>query len=157
LLTSVQGVGAKTALAVLGTLGPEGIGRAISLGDLSAVKAAPGIGPKSAQRIVLELKDKAPTVMALGARGATPATVSGTPETPPAQAQEAPPQNAAAVATPGTDMAAARADALSALVNLGYGHGDAATAVAEAEAAADSPPDGATLIRLALRLLAPKG
>ncbi|WP_201161471.1 Holliday junction branch migration protein RuvA, partial [Phaeovulum veldkampii] len=66
LLTSVQGIGAKASLAILGTLGADGLGRAIALGDWSAVRAAPGVGPKLAQRIVLELKDKAPAVMALG-------------------------------------------------------------------------------------------
>jgi Holliday junction DNA helicase RuvA len=65
LLTSVQGVGAKASLAILGTLGAEGVGRAIALGDWNAVKAAKGVGPKIAQRVVLDLKDKAPTVMAM--------------------------------------------------------------------------------------------
>ena len=55
LLTSVQGVGAKGALAILGTLGADGLGRAIALGDQASVKAAKGVGPKTAQRIVLEL------------------------------------------------------------------------------------------------------
>ena len=66
LLTSVQGVGAKASMAILGTLGAEGVARAISLGDAAAVKAAPGVGPKLAQRVVNELKDKAPGVMAMG-------------------------------------------------------------------------------------------
>ncbi|MGD9865161.1 MAG: Holliday junction branch migration protein RuvA, partial [Pseudodonghicola sp.] len=66
LLMSVQGVGAKVSLAILGALGPEGVGRAIALGDWATVKAAKGVGPKTAQRIVLDLKDKAPGVMALG-------------------------------------------------------------------------------------------
>ncbi|KAB2883135.1 MAG: Holliday junction branch migration protein RuvA, partial [Albidovulum sp.] len=66
LLTTVQGVGAKASMAILGTLGAEGVGRAIALGDWSSIKAAPGVGPKLAQRVVMELKDKAPTVMALG-------------------------------------------------------------------------------------------
>merc|ERR1711969_111770 len=66
LLVSVQGIGAKASLAMLGTLGPEGVSRAIALGDWNAVKAAPGVGPKIAQRVVNELKDKAPGVMALG-------------------------------------------------------------------------------------------
>ena len=67
LLTSVQGVGAKASLAILGTLGPDGVSRAIALGDWNAVKAAKGIGPKIAQRVVLDLKDKAPGVMAMTA------------------------------------------------------------------------------------------
>ncbi|KKK73037.1 hypothetical protein LCGC14_2897870, partial [marine sediment metagenome] len=65
LLTSVQGVGAKASLAILGTLGPDGVSRAIALGDWNAVKAAKGVGPKIAQRVVLDLKDKAPGVMAM--------------------------------------------------------------------------------------------
>ena len=66
LLITVQGVGAKASMAILGALGAEGTGRAIALGDWNAVKAAPGVGPKLAQRVVMELKDKAPAVMALG-------------------------------------------------------------------------------------------
>ena len=66
LLTSVQGIGAKASLAILGTLGAEGVGRAIALGDWAAVRKAPGVGPKLAQRVVLELKDRAPQVIAMG-------------------------------------------------------------------------------------------
>ena len=69
LLVTVQGVGAKAALAILGTLGAEGVARALSLGDVGAIRAAPGVGPKLAQRVALELRAKAPAVMALGARG----------------------------------------------------------------------------------------
>lgn len=78
LLTTVQGVGAKALMAILWTLGPEGVGRAIALGDWNAVKAAPGVGPKLAQRVVMELKEKAPTVMALG--GALSVDVGGVDE-----------------------------------------------------------------------------
>ncbi|MEM7711862.1 MAG: Holliday junction branch migration protein RuvA, partial [Pseudomonadota bacterium] len=67
LLTSVQGVGAKVSLAILGVLGPDGVGRAIALADAGAVKAAPGVGPKLAQRVVNELQGKAPALMAQGA------------------------------------------------------------------------------------------
>ena len=73
LLTSVQGVGAKASLAILGTLGTEGVARALSLGDAAAIRAAPGIGPKIAQRLVLELQAKAPSILAMGAAGAQPA------------------------------------------------------------------------------------
>ncbi len=66
LLTTVQGIGAKAGLAILGALGPEGVSRAITLGDARAIQAAPGVGPKLAQRVVLELKAKAPSVMAHG-------------------------------------------------------------------------------------------
>ncbi|MEE9453382.1 MAG: Holliday junction branch migration protein RuvA [Paracoccaceae bacterium] len=149
LLTSVQGVGAKAALAILGTLGVEGAARAITLGDMGAIKAAPGIGPKIALRVVNELKDKAPAVMAMGASGA----------------QVVEPDDGLVIDTikpkaakPVADdtAAAAQADALSALVNLGYATGDAASAVAEASGT--NPDAGSSeLIRAALRLLAPKG
>ncbi len=149
LLTTVQGVGAKAALAILGTLGPEGTGRAITLGDANAIKAAPGIGPKIAQRVVLELKNKAPQIMALGASGAQAAEVDDSVVIEPAIRAVSKP-----IATDGS--AAAQADALSALINLGYQQGDAASAVAQASG--DQPDADATaLIRAALRLLAPKG
>jgi holliday junction DNA helicase RuvA len=151
LLVTVQGVGAKAALAILGALGAEGVARALSLGDASAIRAAPGVGPKLAQRVVLELRAKAPAVMAMGGAGAREATVPGAPGTLPE------PAPAAVPAAPVAPSAAAggaqdRADALSALVNLGYGEGEAAAAVAGAEGA-----DAAALIRSALRALAPKG
>ncbi|MEM8788866.1 MAG: Holliday junction branch migration protein RuvA [Pseudomonadota bacterium] len=152
LLTSVQGIGAKGALALLGTLGADGVARAISLGDISAVRAAPGIGPKTAQRVVLELKDKAAGIMALGAAGAQTAMVSGAPETP--RAGPAAPPDPAAMAPRAAPDAAARADALSALANLGYPPGEAATALAAAEA--DGAQATADLIRTALKHLAPK-
>lgn len=144
LLMSVQGVGAKASLAILGTLGPEGVGRAIALGDWNSVKAAKGIGPKTAQRVVNELKEKAPEIMAMGA--AVPAAQSDDEVTEP-------------VVTPVPQTAAgsgAQAEALSALTNLGYAPGEAAGAVAQA---AGEAPDAATpeLIRFSLKLLAPKG
>ena len=67
LLTTVQGVGAKAAMSILGTLGAEGASRAITLGDARAIQSAPGVGPKLAQRVILELKAKAPAIMAMGA------------------------------------------------------------------------------------------
>ena len=151
LLTGVQGIGAKASLAILGTLGAEGLARTIALGDWTAVKAAPGVGPKIAQRVVNELKGKAPAVMMLGDRLADPATTAAVVEeegdAPPARRPAAPPAPPAS--------AAATAEALSALVNLGYGPGEAAGAVAEA---AGHAPQAATgeLIRAALKLLAPK-
>jgi len=149
LLTSVQGVGAKASLAILGTLGPDGVSRAIALGDWNAVKAAKGVGPKIAQRVVLDLKDKAPSVMAMGgtmaqAQGESAADFDVIETVLPASAPMTPPN------------ASAQAEALSALANLGYAPGDAAGAVAQAageQEGADTP----TLIRAALKLLAPKG
>jgi Holliday junction DNA helicase RuvA len=67
LLMGVQGVGAKASLAILGALGPDGVSRAIAIGDWNSITAARGVGAKTAQRVVNELKDKAPTVMAMGA------------------------------------------------------------------------------------------
>ncbi|SEN10772.1 Holliday junction DNA helicase subunit RuvA [Paracoccus alcaliphilus] len=159
LLTSVQGVGAKVALAVLGTMGAEGLGHAIALGDWSAVRKAPGVGPKLAQRVVLELKDKAPQVMALGGAltvdmggAVAPAIEAG------ATAASAPASMAGTEARPPSDAllaARAAADALSALGNLGYGQSEAVTAVAEAQAR-EPAADVSALIRAALRSLAPK-
>lgn len=150
LLTTVQGVGAKAALAILGTLGPEGAGRAITLGDAKAIQAAPGIGPKIAQRVVMELKAKAPMVMAMGAALHAEAPLDEVVET------AAPPRPRAAPAKPVVARAAYSADALSALLNLGYGQSDAAQAVAQVSGEAPEA-DTAELIRRALKLLMPKG
>ena len=149
LLTSVQGVGAKVGLAILGTLGPEGLARALALGDWSALRKAPGVGPKLAQRVTMELKDKAPAVMALGGSlTVDPGPVMAEPDAPSAAVPKS--------ARPAPDSSAqATADALSALSNLGYGPSEAARAVAEAANAEPTAPTAA-LIRAALRLLAPK-
>lgn len=160
LLTSVQGVGAKASLAILGALGPDGVSRAIAFGDAAAVKRAPGVGPKLASRIVNELKDKAPDVMALGAMAAKSAAPS--PEAAAEAAAPAPSVDAAADAaeTPAEAADAGRrgeADAVSALVNLGYPAHDAASAVARAArecAEAGEPLEAAGLIKRALRGLA---
>lgn len=152
LLCSVQGVGAKVSLAILSALGPDGVSRAIALGDWGAVKAAKGVGPKTAQRIVLDLKDKAPGVMAMGG------TVTEAMDGPALEVVEtvAPQPAPKRTAKPPSGSAAASAGALSALSNLGYGPSEAASAVAEA--AASLPDAGeAELIRAALKLLAPKG
>jgi holliday junction DNA helicase RuvA len=159
LLTTVQGVGAKAALAILGALGVEGVARAVAIGDAAAIRRAPGVGPKLAERVALELKNRAPAVMAMGAAGARtamgPATAGPPPEQAPAAAPAAP-MAASALRPESGAGAQAAADALSALVNLGYGQGEAAAAVAEA---AGTEPDAETaaLIRASLRRLAPKG
>lgn len=163
LLMSVQGIGAKASLAILGTLGAEGVSRAITLGDVTAIKAAKGIGPKTAQRVVIELKDKAPQIMALGgtlseAMGDAPAVAPASDDVidegdgAPAKVRSGAGSSGAAVQA----AASVQADALSALGNLGYAPSEAAQAVAEA--AGDAPDaEAAELIRLALKLLAPKG
>lgn len=145
LLTSVQGVGAKASLAILGTLGADGVSRAIALGDWTAVKAAKGIGPKIAQRVVLDLKDKAPSVMAM----------SGAAAQAPQDTSDAVIETTVPVRPPTREATSAQAEALSALANLGYGPSDAAGAVARA--VGDIPDaDTPALIRAALKLLAPK-
>lgn len=149
LLISVQGIGAKAALAILGTLGPEGLGRAIALGDWSSIRSAPGVGPKLAQRVVMELKGKAPTVMALGGT----LTVDAAPAEVLEPAAPARPAKRAPATAPTVNTTA---EALSALTNLGYAPTEAAAAVAEASAAPEIAADTAKLIRAALRLLAPK-
>jgi Holliday junction DNA helicase RuvA len=151
LLMTVQGVGAKASMAILGTLGAEGVGRAITLGDARSVQAAPGVGPKLAQRVILELKAKAPGVMAAGVglsakAGAEDVVIE---DVSPAL------RKAARVDEGAARRASGVADALSALVNLGYGQGDAAQAVATV--AGEQPEaETAVLIRAALKLLAPK-
>ncbi len=146
LLMSVQGIGAKASMAILGTLGADGVSRAIALGDWNALAKAKGVGPKTAQRVTIELKDKAPGVMAMGgaiaqAQGDAVIEVEASA---PVQRTAAPQTNAAS------------AEALSALGNLGYAPGEAASAVAEAAGAAPEV-DTSALIRAALKLLAPKG
>ena len=146
LLMSVQGIGAKASMAILGTLGADGVSRAIALGDWNALAKAKGVGPKTAQRVTIELKDKAPGVMAMG--GAVAAALGDEVievETPKTTRK-----------TPAPQGNPASAEALSALGNLGYAPGEAASAVAEAAGVAPDA-DTSTLIRAALKLLAPKG
>lgn len=156
LLMSVQGIGAKASLAILGALGAEGVGRAIALGDQSAIRAAKGVGPKTAQRVLVELKDKAPAVMAMAGR-----SDSAIPANPDDVIEPAEPRGTDAAARPpaapdgAKRSGAAQADALSALQNLGYAPADAAAAVAEAAGNGGDTPEA--LIREALKLLAPKG
>jgi len=129
LLQTVQGVGAKVALAVLGTLPPSDLANAIALRDKVAVARTPGVGPKVAERIVTELKDKAPAFA-----NVDPALVhlSGAID----------------------DQRAPRPDAISALVNLGYGPPQAAAAIAGASRIAGENAETAQLIRLGLKELA---
>ncbi|MDP5361350.1 MAG: Holliday junction branch migration protein RuvA, partial [Paracoccaceae bacterium] len=108
LLMSVQGIGAKASLAILGTLGADGVSRAIALGDWNAIAKARGVGPKTAQRVTIELKDKAPGVMAMGG---SVAEAMGD-----AVIDDAAPEPARRVAAPKGNPASA--EALSALGNL---------------------------------------
>jgi holliday junction DNA helicase RuvA len=131
LLQTVQGVGAKVALSVLGTLKPADLASAIAMRDKAMVARAQGVGPKVAERIVTELKDKAPAYA-----GLDPAVVrlSGAVE------EKRAPQPLA--------------DAVSALVNLGYGQPQAAAAIAAAARNAGEGADAGSLIRLGLKELA---
>ena len=131
LLQTVQGVGTKVALAVLGTLKPSELASAIAMRDKAMVARAPGVGPKVAERIVTELKDKAPAYT-----NVDPALVrlSGALDD----------KRAPAPVT----------DAVSALVNLGYAQAQAAAAIAAAARSAGEGAEATTLIRLGLRELA---
>jgi Holliday junction DNA helicase RuvA len=131
LLQTVQGVGTKVALALLGTLKPSELASAIAMRDKAMVARAPGVGPKVAERIVTELKDKAPAYT-----NVDPALVrlSGALDD----------KRAPAPVT----------DAVSALVNLGYGQAQAAAAIAAAARSAGEGAEATTLIRLGLRELA---
>jgi Holliday junction DNA helicase RuvA len=131
LLQTVQGVGAKVALAVLGTLKPSELASAIAMRDKAMVARTPGVGPKVAERIVTELKDKAPAYT-----NVDPALV---------QLSGALDDKRA----PGPVS-----DAVSALVNLGYAQPQAAAAIAAATRSAGEGAEATTLIRLGLRELA---
>jgi Holliday junction DNA helicase RuvA len=130
LLQTVQGVGTKVALAILSTLKPAELASAIALRDKAAITRAPGVGPKVGERVVTELKDKAPAYASVD-----PAVVrlSGEIE----------------------DKRAPRpvADAVSALVNLGYGQPQAAAAIAAASREAGEGAEARVLIRLGLKEL----
>jgi Holliday junction DNA helicase RuvA len=131
LLQTVQGVGAKVALSVLGTLKTSELASAIAMRDKAAVARTPGVGPKVAERIVTELKDKAPEFAALD----------------PAVAKLSGALEERRVPKPVID-------AVSALVNLGYGQPQAAAAIAAATRNAGEGADTAVLIRQGLKELA---
>jgi Holliday junction DNA helicase RuvA len=123
LLTGVQGVGARVALAILSVLAPEELRNAIAKGDKASIGRANGVGPKLAQRIAMELKDKVGGI-APGIAGVAGATIPA---------------------------GGASADAVSALLNLGFKPAEASRAV---EAAAEEVGEAASLdalVRLALR------
>lgn len=124
LLTGVQGVGGKVALAILATLAPDDLARAVTLEDKASIARATGVGPRLAARIVTELKGKVAPDPALAGAGA--------------------PITAAAPQSPA-------ADALSALANLGYRPAEAARAVAEAQRDLGDDLPTPALIREALK------
>lgn len=165
LLTGVQGVGAKVSLAILGALGPEGVAHAVALQDAGALRRAPGVGPKLAQRLLLDLKGKSPGVVSLGApaeaEAPEPARDAAAPE---AEAASAPggaagrKRGAKAAPSARDEEAEARrlaeTEALSALSNLGYAPSDAAAALRKASA--EGVSGTSDLIRAALKALAPQ-
>ena len=127
MLTAVSGVGPKVGLAILSVMEPERVALAISAGDHKAFKAASGVGPKLAQRIVLELKDK----VAKGfVDGISLEDVAG------ASAQ--------------TPAAQSSSQAIAALVSLGYSQSEAALAVSKIDATVPVEE----IIKLALRGMA---
>jgi holliday junction DNA helicase RuvA len=131
LLQTVQGVGTKVALSILSTLKPSDLATAITLRDKAMVARSPGVGPKVAERIVTELKDKSPKYADIDP---AVARLAG------AVDERRAPQPVA--------------DAVSALVNLGYGQPQAAAAIAAASREAGEGAETAKLIRLGLKELA---
>ncbi len=123
LLTSVQGVGAKVALAILSILSPAEVQTAVARADAAMIARANGVGPKLAQRIVNELKDKAGAV-ALGGGGGAGAAIPAS---------------------------GAANDAISALLNLGFKPAEASTAVNAASDELGPTASLDALVRLALR------
>ena len=131
LLQSVQGVGAKVALAILSILSDNEIATAIGTQDKAMIGRAPGVGPKLAQRIVTELKDKSPALTAIDLGLSTLAT---------SVAERAAPKPVA--------------DAISALANLGYPQASAMSAIAAAVKALGDGAETSALIRQGLKELA---
>lgn len=132
-LTAVQGVGAKVALAIMGALSPTELTTAIASQDKTAICRANGVGPKLGLRICTELKDKVAKMTFATPDSTTPPTGTGdTAENPTANptTNDTPPTNT--MDNPILD------DAVSALVNLGYGRSDAFTAVAESAKTMDT-------------------
>ena len=158
LLMTVQGVGAKAALAIMGALGEDGLSRAISIGDWATVKQAKGIGPKTAQRVINELKEKAPQVMAMATivgQSSVDTKNSGLNSRDDNTKLNSEAEIADTISSYSIERQKNQADALSALKNLGYSPSEAANAIALASDLEDtsSTPD---LIKKALKLLSPK-
>ena len=158
LLMTVQGVGAKAALAIMGALGEDGLSRAISIGDWATVKQAKGIGPKTAQRVINELKEKAPQVMAMATivgQSSVDTKNSGLNSRDDNTKLNSEAEIADTSSSYSIERQKNQAEALSALKNLGYSPSEAANAIALTSDSEDtsSTPD---LIKKALKLLSPK-
>lgn len=150
LLMSVQGVGAKASLAILSALGEDGVSRSIALGDWTSIKSAKGIGPKTAQRVVNELKDKAAHVMSIVPNEIGERENKIDEGEVVERIDDQPPINLAA------SNKTAQSDALSALQNLGYSPSESAAAVAKIlHESSDLSTE--ELIRNSLKMLSPKG
>ena len=130
LLITVQGVGAKAAMAILSVLSPADLSSAIMSGDKAMVARADGVGPKIAQRVVNELAEKIGRFPSLGDGIAVSASGSASAED--------------------SQVASAMGDALSALVNLGYGRSEAHAALLRVQQAGEAD-DLSGLIAAALR------
>lgn len=157
LLTTVQGVGAKVALALLSVLSPTDLLRAIAAQDTTALCRAPGIGPKVATRVVGELKDKAARLnlgpVAAPAAPVAPSAATSSKKSAKSVKPLADVSIDTADAAPVVDDGAVLADAVSALVNLGYGRSEAFGAVGKAAQQAGEDKTLDTLIRLGLKEL----
>jgi Holliday junction DNA helicase RuvA len=127
-LQSVQGIGARVALAILGTLSTSELGDAIALSDTAVVTRTPGVGPKVAQRIISELKDK---VLRDKETKSVTSTLAGT-------------------SNSGDGI---RNDAISALINLGYSRAEATMAIAGAIKVSENSDSAGELIRIGLKEL----
>jgi Holliday junction DNA helicase RuvA len=130
LLTTVQGVGGRVGLAILSVLDAEALALAIASGDKAALARADGVGPKLAARISAELKDRAQTLSLRVVVGKTPGATGD-----------------------GQAPASPNAEAVSALVNLGYARADAFAAVAAVSGAGGTDQPLGEIIRKALREL----
>lgn len=131
LLQTVQGIGAKVALAVQGALGPDELAAAIVRQDKAQIARAPGIGPRLATRLVAELKDKLPASLTLGHAPMGEGGAGGGAE----------------------ELVPAAQDAVAALLTLGYGRAQAADAIQGARSRLGEAADTAALVRQALRQL----
>lgn len=125
LLTTVKGIGPRIAISILSGIAAEDLVAAIGRGDARRIQKVPGVGLKTAERICLELKEKAVTALAMEQAG--PAPVGG--------------------------ATGAREDALSALLNLGYKEGEAERALKHAESTVGADADVPALLKAALKVL----
>ena len=132
LLISVQGVGAKAALAILSVTPPDQLGFAIASGDKTALTRADGVGPKLASRILTELKDKVDKIELGAAKSSSSSSASE---------------------VSGSSISDIDQDAVSALVNLGYSRSDAYRAVMNAKQKANDNSKVNDLIKIALKEL----